>query len=294
MSTTATATATPVTSPPNPIGATLLFSLMLHGVLLLGITFHFVQTRPSLPTLDVTLVNVANQQAPDKADFLAQANNAGGGQSDKAARPSDLFSGAIPKPDPGIAAQPVESTTPTPRQATPTRMVTTRGASDFSVTSDTAQTQVDPQDDTPTAAELKRQQAIAQLAAELRKKKVAYAKRPKVKYLTASTREYAYAAYMRGWSDRVERVGNLNYPERARSQGLHGDVLLTVVLNLDGSIKSIDVIQSSGQKVLDDAARRIVRLAAPFPPAPKTGEHIDELNITRTWRFQPNNVLKTR
>jgi protein TonB len=173
-------------------------------------------------------------------------------------------------------------------------MVTTRGASDFSVTSDTAQTQVDPQDDTPTAAELKRQQAIAQLAAELRKKKVAYAKRPKVKYLTASTREYAYAAYMRGWSDRVERVGNLNYPERARSQGLHGDVLLTVVLNLDGSIKSIDVIQSSGQKVLDDAARRIVRLAAPFPPAPKTGEHIDELNITRTWRFQPNNVLKTR
>jgi protein TonB len=294
VSTTATATATPVTSPPNPIGATLLFSLMLHGVLLLGITFHFVQTRPSLPTLDVTLVNVANQQAPDKADFLAQANNAGGGQSDKAARPSDLFSGAIPKPDPGIAAQPVESTTPTPRQATPTRMVTTRGASDFSVTSDTAQTQVDPQDDTPTAAELKRQQAIAQLAAELRKKKVAYAKRPKVKYLTASTREYAYAAYMRGWSDRVERVGNLNYPERARSQGLHGDVLLTVVLNLDGSIKSIDVIQSSGQKVLDDAARRIVRLAAPFPPAPKTGEHIDELNITRTWRFQPNNVLKTR
>jgi protein TonB len=294
VSTTATATATPVTSPPNPIGATLLFSLMLHGVLLLGITFHFVQTRPSLPTLDVTLVNVANQQAPDKADFLAQANNAGGGQSDKAARPSDLFSGAIPKPDPGIAAQPVESTTPTPRQATPTRMVTTRGLSDFSVTSDTAQTQVDPQDDTPTAAELKRQQAIAQLAAELRKKKVAYAKRPKVKYLTASTREYAYAAYMRGWSDRVERVGNLNYPERARSQGLHGDVLLTVVLNLDGSIKSIDVIQSSGQKVLDDAARRIVRLAAPFPPAPKTGEHIDELNITRTWRFQPNNVLKTR
>lgn len=284
----------PVTSPPNPIGATLLFSLMLHGVLLLGITFHFAQTQPGLPTLDVTLVNVANQQAPDKADFLAQANNAGGGQSDKAARPSDLFSGAIPKPDPGIAAQPVESTTPTPRQATPTRMVTTRGASDFSVTSDTAQTQVDPQHDTPTAAELKRQQAIAQLAAELRKKKVAYAKRPKVKYLTASTREYAYAAYMRGWSDRVERVGNLNYPERARSQGLHGDVLLTVVLNLDGSIKSIDVIQSSGQKVLDDAARRIVRLAAPFPPAPKTGEHIDELNITRTWRFQPNNVLKTR
>ncbi|MET4568578.1 energy transducer TonB [Rhodanobacter soli] len=287
------ATAT-VNSPPDPIGATLLFSLLLHGVLLLGITFHFVKSTPSLPTLDVTLVNVANQQAPDKADFLAQANNAGGGQSDRAARPSDLFSGAIPKPDPGIAAQPVEATTPRPREATPTRMLTTSGATDFRVTSDTARTQVDPQEQAPTAEELKRQQAIAQLAAELRQKKVAYAKRPKVKYLTASTREYAYAAYMRGWSDRVERVGNLNYPEEARRRGLHGDVLLTVVLSLDGSIKSIEVIQSSGQKVLDAAAERIVRLAAPFPPAPRSAERIDELNITRTWRFQPNNVLQTR
>lgn len=287
------ATAT-VNSPPDPIGATLLFSLLLHGVLLLGITFHFVKPTPSLPTLDVTLVNVANQQAPDKADFLAQANNTGGGRSDRAARPSDLFSGAIPKPDPGIAAQPVEAATPQPREATPTRMVTTSGATDFRVTSDTARTQVDPQEQVPTAEELKRQQAIAQLAAELRQKKVAYAKRPKVKYLTASTREYAYAAYMRGWSDRVERVGNLNYPEEARRRGLHGDVLLTVVLDLDGSIKSIEVIQSSGQKVLDAAAERIVRLAAPFPPAPRSAERIDELNITRTWRFQPNNVLQTR
>lgn len=287
------ATAT-VNSPPNPIGATLLFSLLLHGVLLLGITFHFVKPSPSLPTLDVTLVNVANQEAPDKADFLAQANNRGGGQSDRAARPSELFSGVLPKPDPGTAAQVVEATTPAPREATPTRMVTTRGASDFEVTSDTAQTEIDSQDPTPTAAELKRRQAMAQLAAELRKKKVDYAKRPKVKYLTASTREYAYAAYMRGWSDRVERVGNLNYPDEARRRGLHGDVLLTVVLNLDGSIKSINVIQSSGHKLLDAAAERIVRLAGPFPPAPKSAEHIDELNITRTWRFQPNNVLQTR
>ena len=272
----------------------MLFSLLLHGVLLLGITFHFVKPRPSLPTLDVTLVNVANQEAPDKADFLAQANNRGGGQSDRAARPSQLFSGALPRPDPGTAAQPVEEATPLPREATPTRMVTTIGATDFSVSSDTAQTKVDPQDQATTAADARREQAIAQLAAEVREKQVAYAKRPKVKYLTASTREYAFAAYMRGWSDRVERIGNLNYPEEARRRGLHGDVLLTVVLRLDGSIKSIEVIQSSGEKILDSAAERIVRLAAPFPPAPQSGERVDELNITRSWRFQPDNVLQTR
>jgi protein TonB len=289
VSTTATAP-----SAPEPIGATMLFSLLLHGVLLLGITFHFVKPKPSLPTLDVTLVNVANQEAPDKADFLAQANNTGGGQSDQAARPSQIFSGALPRPDPGIAPQPVEASIPRPRDTTATRMVTTTGVAGFTVASDTAQTATDPQDQTPNAAELQRQQAIAQLAAELRDRKQTYAKRPKVKYLTASTKEYAFAAYMRGWTDRVERVGNLNYPEEARRRGLHGDVLLTVVLNLDGSIKSIDVISSSGEKLLDNAAERIVRLAAPFPPAPHSDERIDELNITRTWQFQPDNVLQTR
>ncbi|MGH8158666.1 MAG: energy transducer TonB [Rhodanobacter sp.] len=288
MSTSAT-----VSTAPDPIGATMLFSLLLHGVLLLGITFHFVKPSPSLPTLDVTLVNVANQQAPDKADFLAQANNSGGGQSDRAARPSQIFSGALPKPDPGTAAQPVDATTPQPREATPTRMVTTSGATDFSVTSDTAQTQVDPADQTPTAAELKRQQAIAQLAAELRVQTEALAKRPKKKFISANTKEYVYASYMRGWSDRVERIGNLNYPDEARQRKLYGDLLLTVGLNRDGGIKSITIIKSSGQPLLDAAAERIVRLAAPFPPLPKDAQ-VDELYITRTWQFLPGDVLRNK
>jgi len=282
-----------VSSAPNPIGATLLFSLLLHGVLLLGITFQFVKPTPSLPTLDVTLVNVANQEAPDKADFLAQANNSGGGQSDRAARPSQMFSGALPKPDPGIAAQPVDAATPQPRDATPTRMVTTRGATDFTVSSDTAQTEVTPQDQASTAAELKRQQAIAQLAAELRQQTEALAKRPKKKFISANTREYVYASYMRGWSDRVQRIGNLNYPDEARRRRLYGDLLLTVGLNRDGSIKSITVIKSSGQPLLDAAGERIVRLAAPFPPLPKDA-NVDELYITRTWQFLPGNLLRNK
>ncbi|OOG54382.1 energy transducer TonB [Rhodanobacter sp. C03] len=282
-----------VSSAPDPIGATLLFSLLLHGVLLLGITFHFVKPSPSLPTLDVTLVNVANQQAPDKADFLAQANNSGGGQSDRAARPSQMFSGALPKPDPGTAAQPVEAATPQPREATPTRMVTTTGATDLTVSSDTAQTQVDPEEPTPTAAELKRQQAIAQLAAELRQQTEALAKRPKKKFISANTKEYVYASYMRGWSDRVQRIGNLNYPAEARERKLYGDLLLTVGLNRDGGIKNITIIKSSGQPLLDAAAERIVRLAAPFPPLP-TDTHVDELYITRTWQFLPGDVLRNK
>ena len=276
----------------DPIGATLLFSLLLHGVLLLGITFHFAKIEPSLPTLDVTLVNVANREAPDQADFLAQANNSGGGQSDHAARPSQPVSGALPKPLPGTAMQTVDAATPQPREATPQRMVTTSGQSSFSVASDTAHTEVPPQD-APSATDLQRQQEMAQLAAEVRDQTEAYAKRPRKKYISANTKEYVYAAYMRGWSDRVQRVGNLNYPEEARRRGLHGDLLLTVGLNRDGSINSINVIQSSGQPLLDAAAERIVRLAAPFPSLPAEAK-VDQLYITRTWQFLPGNVLRSK
>nr|WP_225578143.1 energy transducer TonB [Rhodanobacter sp. 7MK24] len=270
----------------------MLFSLLLHGVLLLGITFHFAKIDPGLPTLDVTLVNVANREAPDQADFLAQANNRGGGQSDQAARPSQPLSGALPKPFPGTAMQSTEAATPLPREATPQRMVTTSGQSNFSVASDTAHTEVPPQD-APTAEDLRRQQEMAQLSAERRQAIEDYAKRPRKKYISANTREYVYAAYMRGWSDRVERVGNLNYPEEARRRELHGDLLLTVCINRDGSISSIDVIQSSGQPLLDAAAKRIVQLAAPFPPLPPEAK-VDQLYITRTWQFLPGNVLRSK
>lgn len=277
---------------PDPIGATLLFSLLLHGVLLLGLTFHFVKPKPGLPTLDVTLVDVANRQAPDKADFLAQANNQGGGQSEHAARPSQPFSGALSKPTPGTAPQPVEATVPRPQEATPTRRITTSGHSSFSVDSDTARSALQT-DQAPTADELRRRQEMAQLAAELRHQTEAYAKRPKKKFISANTKEYVYAAYMRGWVDRIERIGNLNYPEEARRRNLHGELELTVTLRRDGSVQSIDVIRSSGEPLLDRAAERIVRLAAPFPPIP-TDQHVDELYITRTWQFLPGNVLRNK
>ncbi len=280
------------TSQANPIGATALFSLLLHAVLLLGVTFHFASAEPGLPTLDVTLVNVANHEAPDKADFLAQANNSGGGQSDHAARPSQTFSGALPRPNPGIAPQPVSESAPPAQEASPTRMVTTASASNFTVVSDTAQNHADARP-TPSADELRRRQAIAQLAAELRAQNEALAKRPKKKFISANTKEYAYAAYMRGWSDRVQHIGNLNYPEQAREHKLYGDLLLTVGLGRDGSIHNITVIKSSGQPVLDAAAERIVRLAGPFPALPADAG-VDELYITRTWQFLPGDVLRNK
>jgi periplasmic protein TonB len=275
------------------IGATMLFSLLLHGVLVLGITFSYVKAKPSLPTLDVTLVDVANREAPDKADFLAQANNSGGGESDKAARPSQLVSGPTPRPTAGVAPQPVEASAPRPQEATEDKLLTTTGNSHYSVSTASAKLEQTPQD-LPESTEAKRQQEMAQLAAERRNSIENYAKRPKKKFISSNTKEYAYAAYMRGWVDRVERVGNLNYPNEARRRGLHGDVLMTVTLNRDGSVKGIEVVQGSGQALLDAAAQRIVRLSAPFPALPADKDQIDELNITRTWQFTPNDILRSR
>ena len=276
----------------NKIGATFVFSLLVHGLLLFGIGVGYVATRPALPTLDVTLVNVANSEAPDKADFLAQANNKGGGEDDKAQRPSQPYSGLLPLPGQGTAPQPVTAATPAPQEATEQRMLTTTGPANFSVSSDNARDARDTQD---TADEARVAQEAAQLAAEVRRQSQAYAKRPHKKFISANTKEYAYAAYMRGWVDRIERVGNLNYPQQARDQHLHGDVILTVGLNRDGGIHDIDVTKSSGYDVIDKAAIAIVKLSAPFPALPPDSkEKVDILYITRTWEFQPGDVLKTR
>jgi protein TonB len=130
---------------------------------------------------------------------------------------------------------------------------------------------------------------IASLSAEIRRKLEAKAKRPRRKFISASTKEYKYASYMEAWRAKVERVGNLNYPEAARKQNLSGSLILDVALNADGSINQITVRRSSGQKILDDAAIRIVELASPFAPFPdQVREETDILHITRTWQFLNN------
>jgi protein TonB len=117
----------------------------------------------------------------------------------------------------------------------------------------------------------------------------AKAKRPRRKFISATTKEYKYAAYMEAWRSKVERVGNINYPEQARKQGLSGSLILDVALNPDGSINEITIRRSSGKKILDDAAIRIVELAAPYGAFPQhIKDETDILHIMRTWQFINN------
>ncbi|MGA9333140.1 MAG: TonB family protein [Rudaea sp.] len=274
------------------LGVTLLFSVIAHGVLGLGLTFSYPRPAPSLPSLDVILVQSASGEKPAKADFLAQANNTGGGNSERAVRPSALTSSTQPKPTPGIAPRETVASAPTPQPPTPHELLV-RQKSQFSVTTQQAPPEQQPQDEPNVHELMEKRLEMARLAAEIAHESQAYAKRPKKKYISANTKEYAYAAYMAAWVARIERIGNLNYPDEARRRQVHGQLVLTVALARNGKVKHIDVIESSGHKILDAAAVRIVKLAAPFPPIP-TKEGVDELYITRTWQFLPGDILRNR
>jgi protein TonB len=148
----------------------------------------------------------------------------------------------------------------------------------------------------PSAQQLiTRSFAMASLHAELQQKLETKASRPRTKYVSASTQEYKYAAYMEAWRQKVERIGNLNYPDEARRRKLSGALLLDVSLKPDGTVLEIIVRRSSGHRVLDDAAVRIVELAGPFAPFPEEiRREVDVLHVTRTWKFLSSETFRAQ
>jgi len=274
------------------LSLTVLFATVVHAVLIFGIGFADENPPGSvLPALDVILVQAATQEVPEKADFLANAAQTGGGTSDDAKRPTQVFSSPIPKPDDGIAPLPIRASAPQPRDAelAPTPVLT-QDQSSLQVSPVTPKDQSTPRPLPPDEILIERSMQMARLASELDRQAQAYAKRPKRKFISANTREYAYANYMASWVARVERVGNLNYPDEARRRNLNGSLVLTVAIRKNGSLERIDIIRSSGQPVLDEAATRIVELSAPFSTVPKGDDEIDVLHITRTWQFVAGDI----
>ncbi len=270
--------------------ATLVFSLLLHGLLILGVGFALEQAAPVVPMLDVILTQTQTPLTPKQADFLAQASNQGGGDHDKANRPRDIQPGTMPQAEPGVAPRPVRAQAPAPAPPTQARIV-----SSINGETQVAAPSRDPkleQTQLPTGPQkVEHDMEMARLAAEIHLRSDRYAKRPSRKFVSASTQEYAWATYLRAWVDRAERVGNLNYPDEARRRRMAGTVVINVGVHRNGSIERIDIVQSSGIKLLDDAAVRIARLAEPYPPLPKTADNPDILNVIRTWRFLPEGAM---
>ena len=280
----------PRIGPRERLSATTVLSAVALGVLVLGVAFRQEDAAPVVPTLDVILTQTSTPEPPRQADFLAQSNNQGGGNSDRAQRPRVDRGARGPTPQPGGAPLGRRARGPPPAPRPEQRLLTTVGASRERVPTPEENPDSTPRP-LPTGRELIEQSAeMARLAAEIEISSQLYAKRPKKKFITASTQEYEYAAYMRAWVAKVERVGNLNYPREAQRLGLTGRLILTVSIGRNGEVKGVLVNRSSGKKLLDEAAVQAVNLSSPFAPLPKTDEDIDILDITRTWDYKDGSV----
>ena len=273
---------------------TVFLAVALHLLIILGVTFTREDHAPSTHTMEVTLAQHRSVNQADKVDFLAQFNQTGSGTLDEkrlltTPHETQFFDNKIRE------TTPVQATQLAKRRIQELHPVVTTAGHTKSPTS-TQEKIVDPISDNPDAHHeeslLQRSLEIASLEARLDKQREIYAKRPRIKRLTSiSTASSADAYYLNSWRRKIENIGNLNYPEEARKKKLYGSLRLMVAILPDGTLKEIEMLESSGHSVLDNAALRIVRLAAPFAPFPdELRQTTDVIEIIRTWQFRRNSM----
>ena len=242
-------------------------ALVIHGLLLIGLSFAMPAGSPPSPSLDITLAQQPAEKAPDQADFIAQTNQLGADDQQTVSQPQNLWQ------QPSVEQQRIDSAEQT-------------------LLTHNSDAQVSDSKETPKADQEQPDRDAMQ--AELARLKQAYNNIPRVLRMTSvSAKSADAAAYMVYFEEKVEQIGNLNYPREARSQGIFGQVQLIVVILADGRIRRIEVSKGSGSRLLDQAAVRSVQLASPFKPFPKELRNRDEIHIIRTWQYQSNNVLTT-
>jgi protein TonB len=265
----------------------LVASIAAHLTLIIGLGFKLpLVARWDAPhnVMDVVLVNSKSANKPQKADALAQANLDGGGNTDEKRRASSPFP-AVDERDPSRemkAAEARRKQLEAEAQELMTRMKSKAAVTTMEV--------APPGAPTPTDSEAKdlvqKSLEIARLEAQIKREYQAYQERPKRKFVGARAQEYRFAQYVDNWRLKVERIGNLNYPSEAKARQIYGRLQLTVAIKADGEVEGVEINKSSGYKVLDQAAIRIVRMSAPFDRFPESiKSDTDILHITRTWTF---------
>lgn len=306
----------------SALGVAIAISLIVHLVML---TIHFEpelkRLANKLPSLDVVLVNAKTKNAPDKAELLAQANLDRGGNTDanrqmKTALPAPKQKNTevklVPSADAHSAAKAAKlkaqeareqkrvDTLEKQAQELFTQLNATKKV-ESNPTQDAASADPEQGDQKAVAKSLNRADLIAasieidRLEAQIAKQQDEYQKRPKRRFIGARTKEASDAMYLEAWRQKVERIGNMNYPEAARNQKIYGQLRMTVSIKSDGSIEKIDIDKSSGSKVLDEAAKNIVYLAAPYARfTDEMKKNTDILGITRTWTFTQEDALATQ
>lgn len=262
-------------------------SIAFHVLVIVGLGFKVVrmpQWDAPHNLMEVVLVNSKSATKPTKADALAQANLDGGGNTDQKLRARSPFPAADPR-DPSPELKAAESRMK--QLENEARELMTRMKSKASVPPIDPPMQGALKADSAEARDLiERSLEIERLEAQIRRDHQAYQERPRKKFIGARTQEYRFANYVDNWRLKVERIGNLNYPAEARERRIYASLQLTVGIKRDGEVDSIEINRTSGYKFLDQAALRIVRLAAPFERFPESiRADTDILYITRTWSF---------
>jgi len=267
-------------------------AVIVHIVLVLGMNFTTPQAERINKSIDITLVNTPAKKAPKRADFLAQEHQLGAGEQPKKPEPPAQ---KLPSQGNSQAKQIKKSAPEENKPKVPQKIITQEKAEKKVVTaSKTAAVNHQPENHPQLTAESLQQQ-IAQLGTEIRQSKPS-AEQAKIKFIDAvSAHKYVAAQYMKDWESKVERTGNLNYPEAATKKNFSGTLTMDVGVNADGSIYSIRINRSSGNPALDEAAKKIVRMSAPFAPLPlELRKELDVLVITRVWKFSDESGLVTR
>lgn len=273
-------------------GFTMFMSVCVHVVLILGVGFTIATEPKFISSLAVTLAQYRSAEAPDDADFIAQANQQGAGTEDEALAPASPVESRF-------AADTIEDVSeyleerPTTSTADPV-LARKAANADVSAADDLATPVLDPAA-TGESSFAQLSASISSLQAQLDVHRQEYAKRPRRYTLSsASTKESRDALYLDNWRKKIEAIGNLNYPEEATDKGIYGSLRLLVAIKPDGSVEDIRILRSSGERVLDEAAVRIVQLAAPYQPFPADlRASVDVLEIIRTWQFKRGNTFSS-
>ncbi|TCS43224.1 energy transducer TonB [Reinekea marinisedimentorum] len=278
---------------------TVFLALAIHALIIFGINFTAAKSVSKSPTLDVTLSlhKTEDNVADDDADFLSDANQQGSGTLEEKALLKSTEQA-------DIEDNQIFHTTPTVQQIAfaelsqqNDRIISTTSKAEQN-TLKSSEMKDDYEQPVPTedATQLENITDVATLKAMLDDSRQSYAKRPRVRTLTAvSAKKAVDAAYIFNWLEKVERIGNQNYPESARLNRLTGSVRLAVTISADGSLQSVVVNQSSGYPVLDQAAKRIVHLSAPFERlSPEILQGMNSLEIIRTWNFRVDNRFEAQ
>lgn len=280
-------------TPERLLGLAVGVSVALHA-LLLTIHFRFPEFRLERQPdkgLEVVLVNARHPKAPEQAEALAQANLDGGGNVEGKARPSTpLPPQDIPQEGDSLQqARRRAVDNPARRQEALTR----KEPAPASLRSEPRQEHPSPAPTPLSGYDLMDSAAaMARMDATIDKSLGEFAQRPRKKFIGARTSEYRFAQYVEDWRQKIERIGTLNYPEAARGR-TYGNLVLTVIIRADGSVVDVEINRPSGQPVLDEAARRIVMLAAPYAPfPPDIRRDTDVIEITRTWSFTQGDQMR--